>query len=405
MTPESTIVIIGAGQAGGWAAATLRKEGFDGRVLLLGAESHRPYERPPLSKAVLKGEIAPESCHIHNEADFAAQQIDFRPDTVVERIDLAARQVHPTGGDPIGYDSLILCTGGRARTLAVPGNDLPGVLTLRTFEDAHALGEHFRRREPVVVIGGGWIGLEAAAVAREYDCPVTVVEAEDRLCRRSVPPVISDYLQRLHTDRGVDVRLGACVVSIDGTESELTVRLADDGTLTAGTVVMGVGLIPNDELAAEAGLVCDRGVVVDTACRTSDPHVFAAGDVTVSPNPWAAAPIRLESWQNAQDQAIVAAKSALGHDARHDILPWFWSDQYGIRLQIYGIPGNGHGQVTRGDSGSDDFAVLFTEGNRLTAAMGPGAARDLRACKRIIEKKIPVDASALADPAQPLPKK
>jgi 3-phenylpropionate/trans-cinnamate dioxygenase ferredoxin reductase subunit len=405
MTTESTIVIIGAGQAGGWAAATLRQEGFGGRVILLGAEQHRPYERPPLSKAVLKGEVPPDSCHLHSESDFAAQQIDFRPGTVVDRIDLEARQVHPAGGEPIGYDRLILCTGGRARTLDLPGRDLPGVLTLRTFEDAAALGDHFRRAEPVVVIGGGWIGLEAAAVAREFGCPVTVLEAQERLCQRTVPPVLSDYLLGLHRRHGVDVRLGAAVTAIREAGERLCVRLADGTELPAGTVVVGVGLIPNDELAQQAGIVCERGVVVNTRCQTSDPQVFAAGDVAVTPNPWSAVPLRLESWQNAQEQGMAAARAALGRDITYAILPWFWSDQYDIRLQIHGVPRLHADMVIRGDSHSDDFSVLFVHGDQLIAAMGPGAARDLRTCKRIIERGITVDPAALADSARSLPKK
>lgn len=405
MSTDHTIVIIGAGQAGGWAAATLRKEGFEGRVVLLGAERHRPYERPPLSKSVLKGEVAPDACHIHTAEGFAAQAVDFRPGTSVERLDLAARQVHTSNGDPIGYDRLILCTGGRARPLTIPGHDLPGVLTLRTVEESLALGDRFRTAQPVVVIGGGWIGLEAAAVAREYGCPVTVVEVQDRLCQRTVPPVISDYLRTLHTRHGVEVQLGVAVTEIAQSEAGLTVTLADGRTFPAGTVVVGVGLIPNVELAEAAGLACAGGVLVDASCQTSDPNVLAAGDVTVSPNPWAPAPIRLESWQNAQEQAIAAAKAALGQNVNYEVLPWFWSDQYDVRLQIYGVPVADDAQVIRGDLNSDEFSVLYLSGGTMRAAVGPGAARDLRTCKRIIEKGIVVDPLTLADPAEPLPKK
>lgn len=402
---EGTVIVLGAGQAGGWAAAGLRSAGFTGRVVLIGDEAHRPYERPPLSKAVLAGEADAESCVIHPIETFEQLDLDFRPMVKGTKLDLAARTLDLDTGERLSYDRLILATGGRARPLPVPGADLPSVLSLRTVEDAAALGDRLRTGEPVVVIGGGWIGLEVAAVARGYGCEVTVVESADRLCVRTVPPELSDYLERLHTGHGVKVRLGDGVTAIESAGDALQVQLMDGTSLPARTVVVGVGLVPNDDLAATAGLNCDGGVVVDDRCRTSDPYVFAAGDVTVSPSRWAPAPRRLESWQNAQEQGLTAAKAALGLDVQHDILPWFWSDQYDVRLQIYGIPQIHHTMLLRGDPADEEFLVLFLDGDRMVSAMGPGAARDLRLCRRLIERGTPVDAAQLIDPAVPLPKR
>ncbi|MDO5683440.1 MAG: FAD-dependent oxidoreductase, partial [Propionibacteriaceae bacterium] len=347
---SDTIIIVGAGQAGGWAAATLRKEGYAGRVVLIGDEPHVPYERPPLSKAVLKGEAEPQHTHLMPADKFAELDLDFRSEVRVTAIDRAAREVELADGERIGYDKLILAMGGGARTLPVPGGDLPGVLTLRTLADAAQLKERLNDGARIVVVGGGWIGLEVAATARQAGADVTVVEAMDRLCQRSVPVVISDYLRRLHEGHGVDVRLGSGVQRIEsasnGSDGNTTsgdasqglrVELTDGTWLEADTVVAGIGLVPHLELAEAAGLELDGGIVVGPDTRTSDPDIFAAGDVAVAHNPWVGGRIRLESWQNAQDQGIAAAKAALGQDVTHEPLPWFWSDQYEVNLQLYGL--------------------------------------------------------------------
>ncbi|WP_425307581.1 FAD-dependent oxidoreductase [Ammonicoccus fulvus] len=405
MTESAQIVIIGAGQAGGWAAATLRAEGYAGTIVLIGDEPHPPYERPPLSKAVLKGEAAPEHTHLMPADKFEALGLDFRPGTTVTAIDRDAREVVLGDGDRVGYDKLLLCTGGTARALPVPGGDLEGVLTLRTLADAEQLKSRLVDGARIVVVGGGWIGLEVAATARQAGAEVTVVEAMPRLCQRSVPEVISDYLLRLHEGHGVKVLLESGVEAITREGDTLRVELADGTTLPADTVVAGIGLVPHTGLAEEAGLDVDRGVLVGPDCRTSDPDIFAAGDVAVADNPWHGGPIRLESWQNAQDQGIAAAKNAMGSEARHEPLPWFWSDQYDVNLQIYGIAKPEHTVVVRGTPDDGNFLVFFLDGDKMVSSMGPNGGRDLRMTKRIIERGISVDATALADPGTPLPKK
>ncbi|KQP49184.1 NAD(P)/FAD-dependent oxidoreductase [Pseudorhodoferax sp. Leaf274] len=398
-----TIVIVGAGQAGGWAARTLRAEGFTGRVVLVGDEPHPPHERPPLSKAVLSGTAPPESTHLLKPEAFAALGLDWRPGAQVLRIDRAARQVVLADGAVVPYEKLILCTGGRARRLTLPGADRVPLHTLRTIGDAAALAPVLAPGRSIVVVGGGWIGLEVAATARQRGADAVVVETQGRLCERTVPAEISDHLLALHRAQGVRVLLGAGVNGFaTGGDGRPVVQLADGSALACDAIVLGIGLVPNDELARAAGLACDGGVLVDAQCHSSDPDILAAGDVAVAANPWAGRRLRLESWQNAQEQGIAAARSALGRAVDYQPLPWFWSDQYGMNLQIYGMPGAAHRVVRRGDPASGSFVLFYLAGDVVQAAIGPNAARDLRFARRLIEQHKPVDAERLADPGTPL---
>jgi 3-phenylpropionate/trans-cinnamate dioxygenase ferredoxin reductase component len=392
------IVIVGAGQAGGWAAQTLRKEGFAGKVFLIGEEPHRPYERPPLSKAVLSGDACAESTHLISIEAFEKLALDWQALVRVSSIDRVGRQVLLSTGEQIGYDKLILCSGGRARTMTIPGADLPGVFTLRNIDDARALGAVLSPGKKIVVVGGGWIGLEVAATARKKGMDVTVVEAMTRLCERTVPPEISEYLSRLHSKHGTQVILGAGVTRFArNADGMLVVTLSDGRELACDAVVVGIGLIPNDELARDAGLECDGGVVVDAQCRTSDPNILAAGDVAVWHCRWGGRRMRLESWQNAQEQGIAAGRSALGIEVDHQPLPWFWSDQYDTNLQIYGMPDRSHRVLVRGDLQSDSFVLFYLDGDKVRSAMGPNSARDLRFARRLIESGKSVDLELLAD--------
>lgn len=403
--PIHTIVIVGTGQAGGWAAQTLRREGFTGRIVLIGDEVHPPHERPPLSKAVLSGAAQPETTRLMKPEAFDALGAQWRPGVQARRIDRAARQVLLSDGEAVPYDKLILCTGGRARRLAVPGADQVPLHTLRTIEDAMALAPALMPGRRVVVVGGGWIGLEVAATARQRGADVVVVETQGRLCERTVPAAISEYLLALHHSQGTRVVLGAGVLGFArAADGRSEVRLADGSVLAADTIVLGIGLVPNDELAREAGLACEGGVLVDARCRTSDPDILAAGDVAVALNPWAGRRLRLESWQNAQDQGIAAARSALGHAVDYQPLPWFWSDQYGMNLQIYGVPTPAHRVVQRGDQASGGFVLFYLAGDVVQAAIGPNAARDLRFARRLIEQRRPVNVERLADLGTPMSK-
>ena len=392
-------VIAGASLAGAKAAETLRDEGFDGDIVLIGAEAERPYERPPLSKAVLSGEAPADSTSLLKTEAFEQLDLDWRPNVRVTSIDRGAQHVRLSTGESIAYDKLILCSGGRARRMSVPGATLPGVFTLRSIADARALAEVLVPGKAIVVVGGGWIGLEVAATARKKGVVVTIVEAMARLCERTVPAEISEYLARLHARHGTQVILGAGVEGFSrNAGGRLAATLIDGRELVCDAVVAGIGMIPNDELAREAGLECDGGIVVDAQCRTSDPNVLAAGDVAAWHCRWAGRRMRLESWQNAQEQGIAAARSALGIAVEHQPLPWFWSDQYDVNLQIYGIADSTHRVVVRGDLQSDGFVLFYLDGNdAVRSAMGPNAARDLRFARRLIEGCKSVDPERLAD--------
>jgi 3-phenylpropionate/trans-cinnamate dioxygenase ferredoxin reductase subunit len=406
MSATETIVVVGGGQAGGWAAKTLRDEGFTGRIVLVGEEQHPPHERPPLSKAVLAGAATPESTHIFKPDAFSSLNVDLRRGESVAAIDRTFKSITLGSGESLHYDKLILCTGGLARTLAVPGIDLPGVFTLRTIADALAIGSALEGTgKRLVVIGGGWIGLEVAATARKRGALVTVVEAMSRLCERTVPAEISAHLLALHARNGVEVTLNASLAGIaQGRAGDLVVRLADGRELAADVVVVGVGLIANDALARAAGIICENGILVDEQCRTSDLDIYAAGDVAVAPNRWTGRRMRLESWQNAQDQAIAAAKSALGREVRYEPLPWFWSDQFDLNLQIYGLPAAAHRVVIRGDPASGSFLAFYLDGDHIKAAVAANAARDLRFARRLIEQEKSVRDEALADTSVALAK-
>ncbi|HSV81130.1 MAG TPA: FAD-dependent oxidoreductase [Ramlibacter sp.] len=358
-------VIVGAGQAGGWAAWTLRDAGFTGEVVLLGEERHPPYQRPPLSKEVLLGEKPPESTYLWPNG----LEVDLRLGARVRRIDRAVRAVQLADGSSVGYDKLILATGGRARRL-----DLPGAHYIRTIEDTLALRAAMQPGSDITVVGGGWIGLEAAAAARSLGCTVTVVEAAERLCNRVMPPVVSDYLKSLHERHGVEVRLKATVAPARNT-----------------TFVVGIGILPNVELAAEAGLAVGNGIEVDEYGVTSDPDILAVGDVASLNG------VRLESWANAQNQAIAAARTLAGVPTPYREIPWFWSTQYGVNMQFLGLPAAGHEVVQRGDPAADRFSLFFLEGERIAAMVAVNTMRELRVCKRIMERGVQVGRAQLAD--------
>jgi 3-phenylpropionate/trans-cinnamate dioxygenase ferredoxin reductase subunit len=399
MTNPSSIVIVGAGQAGGWAAKTLRAEGYEGRIVLIGDEPHPPHERPPLSKAVLSGAAEPHTVHLFKEEEFAKLGVEFRNDARVTAIDRAAKRVVLESGDAVSYDRLILATGSRVRRLQVPGGDSPRVLYLRSIQDAIDLRARMAACGHLVVIGAGWIGLEVAATARKAGIAVTVLEAFDRVCARAVPPEVSRHLLELHERNGVQVRLGQGVKSIATSADGVVVTLADDSTVAGDLVVAGVGVIPNVELAQAAGLAVDNGIVVDECGRTSDPDIFAAGDCANMPLGCLGRRTRLESWANAQNQAIAAAKAALGHAVCYDELPWFWSDQYDLNLQILGMPAAWSEPVVRGDVARGSFSLFYLEEGRIVAIVSLNAPRDLRAAKKLVQNRTVVRPEDLANPA------
>lgn len=414
LAADASIVIVGAGQAGGWAARTLRKEGFAGKVTLVGDERWPPHERPPLSKSVLLGTAEPASTHLFPDADWAALDIDWMANRSARILDRKARTLALEDGTTLPWSRLILCTGGRSRPLT-PQGMAQACPSLRTIDDALRLRERMRSARRLLVVGGGWIGLEVAASARGLGLDVTLVEAGDRLCARALPENVSDWLLELHRGQGVRILLETAISSVtlkaNGVQE---VRLAPSGggdqsseVLAVDLVVAGIGMVANDELAVAAGLECAGGIVVDSACRTSDPDIFAAGDVAVSSNSWMGSRGRLESWQNAQEQGIAAALAAMGRAVVHDPLPWFWSDQFGVNLQIQGVVRDSDQVVTRelGNT-ADDHRLLhfYLRAGRVHGVVGLNAAKEVRMSRKLIVTAASPDPVALADPTMALGK-
>ena len=402
----ATFVIVGAGQAGAWIARSLRDNGFEGRIVLIGDEDAAPYERPPLSKEVLKGEALPDSTTVLKHEAAAASGVELWLGESVDRIDRAAHRVHCAGGREVAYDKLFIATGSRVRTLPTPGLPDDRVFYLRTLRDAGRLRRAMTHHQRMLVIGGGWIGLEVAAVARGMDKQVCVLEMAPRLCARAAPPAVSGYLHELHARHGVAMHLGTrAELSWDGTQI-----VADTGNgaapIAADMVVIAAGIVPNVELAADCGLAVDNGIVVDDRCRTSDPDIFAAGDVTSHPNRHAGTRLRLESWENAQNQAIAAARAALELDGRYDEIPWFWSDQYDVNLQILGMPPADVEPMRRGDPADGKCLWFFWRDGRLVSVIAVNSPREIRVAKKwMLAGRFPEPAAALDEslPLQKLP--
>ncbi len=404
MSATRTFVIVGAGQAGRWIALTLRSEGFGGRIVWLGDEPHRAYERPPLSKAVLKGEVTVAHLALIADDAFAQLQIDWRPGQSVESIDRAAQMIRTAAGDSIAYDVLFLANGGRARQL--PGlAPHPRVASLRTFEDALALKRDILAAQQVLVLGGGWIGLEVAASARLLGRAVTLVEAAPRLCMRTVPPCVSAHLLALHTAQGVTVRLGDAVQRVDTADAGVAITLASGDRLGGDLLLVGIGLVANDALAASAGLEIGNGVLTDAYGRTSDPAIFAAGDVANAQRPDGKR-LRIESWENAQRQGVAAARAALGlaPDAEANAAPWFWSDQYDDNLQLLGLPDERMQVIERHVPAKRAHLYFFCDGARVRAVAAVNAGREIKIARKWLRDDRYPDLAALSDPGNDLNK-
>ncbi|CAB3807031.1 Rhodocoxin reductase [Paraburkholderia ultramafica] len=396
-----TVIVIGAGQAGAWAARTLRSEGFSGRILLVGDEASPPYERPPLSKEQLQ-QTPPSMRYLMGPTEFATLDIEWKRSSVCSSIDRVARQVRLAAGESIGYDKLILCTGGRARLPAISGINAGCVHTLRTIEDAARLRAALKDGVRLLVMGGGWIGLEVAAAARAAGCSVTLVEAAPQLCARTGSSLLSSFLARLHRSHGVELRLGESVVALDeATATGCRAALTNGTTQEVDLVVVGIGLMPNDALARNAGLACERGILVDRQCRTSDPRIFAAGDVTAMPGSDETL-LRLESWQNAQDQAVAAARAVLGQDVDYRPVPFFWSQQYDALVHIVGTSTSGTNVVVRGADTPRLVAVEVSANGQIAFAICTNLPRDFRQLRKFVAEGTRVDAARLSDASVPL---
>jgi len=394
------VVIVGAGHAGGSAAAFLRQYGYQGSITLIGEEPLAPYQRPPLSKAWLKGEADAEALMLRPESFYAENDIVLRLDARAERIDRDGRTVVLTGGESIPYATLILATGARARRIPLPGLDLGGVLALRTAADADMLKSALGPGKRLAVIGGGYIGLEAAASARALGAEVVVIEREPRVLARVACEALSTFFQDYHRKHGVHFILGAGVDGIVGGDGRAAaVKLAGDTLVEADAFLVGVGAVPNQELAADAGLHCSDGIVVDLEARTSDPTVFAIGDCTRRPMPvYGVRMHRLESVPNALEQAKQAASAICGRPPPAPEVPWFWSDQYDLKLQIAGLPFDAVQTVIRGDVAAAKFAVFHLDAeHRLQAVEAVNAPPEFMAGRLLIGQRKAVAPDKLRD--------
>lgn len=397
------MVIVGAGQAGVQAAEALRSLGHAGEVIVLGDEPHAPYHRPPLSKAWLAGEMDAAQLTMRAPELLAKKHIVLRTGARVHHLDRAHATLVLDDGSTLAYDGLVLATGARPRRPALPGIDAPGVHTLRTRDDASAIAERLRHCAthglPVVVIGGGFIGLEVAATARKKGLAVTVLEAAPRLLGRVLAPLLCDWYAQLHRGHGValqfDARIEAIEPQADG--NACTVRLASGERLAAGLVVVGTGVEPDDALARAVGLACERGIVVDACARTADPHIVAAGDCTARRLADGSL-LRLESVQNATEQGKSAAAALLGQERPFTATPWFWSDQYDKKLQLAGLSGGADHWVVRGSMESASFSVLHYRGGRLIAADSVNAPKDHLAVRKLLDAGVSPAPELAADP-------
>ena len=392
-------VILGAGQAAAQAVATLASEGFDGSLVVIGDELYPPYQRPPLSKAYMAGDFVRERLFLKPEAFYAESHCELRLGVTAAAIDRAAKTIALGNGDTLTYDRLLLATGARVRKLPCPGAELPGVYYLRGIDDSDALREHLVEGKRLAVVGGGYIGLEVGAVARKYGVQVTVVEALDRLMARSASPQISEFYRGLHESHGVDIRFNQAARRIEG-KSSVEAVTTDQESIPADVVVAGIGVVPNCELALAAGLPCDNGILVDEFGATADPDIFAAGDCTNHVS-FHGKRVRLESVQNAIDQAKHAALAILGKPAPYREVPWFWSDQYDIKLQIAGLVQPGDTAVVRGDPSSHKFSVFHLRDGILAGVEAVNAAPDYIVGRRLIAAHARVAPERIADVAVP----
>ncbi len=405
MTNRPSFVIVGASLAGAKAAQALREEGFDGRITLIGDEAHRPYERPPLSKDYMQGKSEREKVFVHPQGWYAEHDIDLQMGVAVAAVDRDAKQVALADGRAIPYDKLLLTTGSSPRPLMLPGAELAGVHYLRRIEDSEQIKAAFDRGARVGIIGAGWIGLEAAAAARGAGLDVTVLEQAELPLVRVLGPQVARVFAELHRVHGVDLRLDQQVAEIGGANGAVTgIRLADGSEVPADVVLVGVGITPNTRLALAAGLAVDNGITVDEHLQTSDPDVFAAGDVANAYHRFLGRHIRVEHWANALNQPATAAKSMLGQQASYDRLPYFYTDQYDLGMEYTGYtdPDGFDQVVVRGDSAAGEFIAFWLREGRVLAGMNVNVWDVTDAIQRLILSRQQVDPDRLANPGEPL---
>jgi 3-phenylpropionate/trans-cinnamate dioxygenase ferredoxin reductase subunit len=393
-----TVVIAGAGHAAGQLVATLKQKQFAGKIVLLGEEAYLPYQRPPLSKKFLAGELDAERLHIKPASFYDADNIDVHLQTRVDTISAEKKVVHTAAGESFAYDQLVLALGSRARRIPVDGDTLPGVFYLRDIQDVENIRRQVDTSKKVVIVGAGYIGLEVAAVLRALGLDVTIVEMTDRVMSRVVSPQVSAFYQAQHEKHGVNFRLSTNLVALHGDSCVTAIEVNNGELIDAELVIIGAGILPNIELASAAGLEIDNGIVVDETCRTSDRSIYAIGDCTSHPSTIYDRRLRLESVHNALEQAKTAASNICGEEVRYSQVPWFWSDQYDLKLQIAGLSQGYDQTVVRGNPEDKQFACLYLRAGVLIAVDAINSPREFMQAKRMIAEKATIDPETAPDP-------
>lgn len=399
---EPSIVIIGGGQAGAQAVDTLRREGFQGHLMLISDEPELPYQRPPLSKKYLSNELAADRLLFRHRAFYDEHRVELRLGRRAMRLDRSKKRIELDDGQQVAYDRALLCLGASSRKLTCPGADLPGVHYLRALADVPPIRDAFKQGTRALIIGGGYIGLETAATCRKMGCEVTVLEMADRIMNRVVAPAVSTFFADEHRAQGIKLLCDQRVVRLEGNGRVERVVCLDGTSHEADVVIVGVGALPNVELAQAAGLNCDNGIVVDEYCKSSDPDIFSAGDCTNHPSLRYGRRVRLESVDNAFEQAKAAALNMIDKPTTHDRVPWFWSDQFHHKLLIVGLSLDHDRQVLRGDPKSGAFSVCYLKGNELLALEAINHSKDYMAARKLIAERAVLDAVKLQDANIPL---
>jgi len=393
------VVIAGAGHAAGQLVASLKQHKFAGQIILVGDEVYLPYQRPPLSKKFLSGDLPAERLYVKPESFYDDPQIELMLATSIAAIDREHKVLRTASDDLIPYDKLMLSLGSRVRRLPIEGADLEGIHYLRSIKDVNGIRAELQSAKRAVVVGAGYIGLEVAAVIRQAGLEVTVVEMADRVMSRVVSPEISDFYQIEHTNHGVKLRLSTGISAFRGDRRVNAVETADGELIAADFVIVGVGIVPNVELAVDAGLTVENGIVVNDRCQSSDPDIYAVGDCTAHPNAIYDRQLRLESVHNALEQAKTAVSNLCGKESHYSQVPWFWSDQYDLKLQIAGLSAGYDDVIIRGEPAARSFACLYLKNGRLIATDAVNSPKEFVQSKALIAARTRVDRDKLQDPS------
>ena len=391
------IVVIGSGQAAVQTVMSLKRNGFSGSIRIIGEEDHLPYQRPPLSKDFLLDEYKPERVSLKKKEFYEENGVDLILGKRAESIDTILKEITLSDENKIRYDQLIIATGSRVRKLNVPGSDKKGLYYLRDLDDANALKQRLKKNKKMVIVGAGYIGLEVASVAASLGVEVTVIEMANRVMNRTVDPMISSYYQKLHESHGVKIHLDNGLKAFEGDDSVNAVLCSDGLMLEAELVVIGAGVLPNQEIAIEAGLECNNGIMVNEFGETSTAHVYACGDCTNHPNKGLNTRLRLESVHNAMEQSKTVANTIMGNKEPYDQVPWFWSDQYDHKLQLVGISGDHDEVVMRGLESEQKFLLFYLKNSELIAVNAINSSKEFLICRKLVANKVKISSDVIKD--------